>query len=230
MKKVLIATSLLVVFALIYYFDLHQYLSFSKIKEVQGELQDYTSKHYLFVIISFSLIYIFSTALSIPGASLLTLLSGALFGVFTGTILVSVSSTLGATLAFLGSRFLLQDWVQSKFPGAFKKINDGVEKEGGFYLFSTRLIPIFPFFVVNLLMGLTKIKTPTYMWISALGMFPATVVYVNAGTRLSELESPSGILSPALIASFVALGVFPVVAKKILDAVKEKRQTKKGHA
>lgn len=227
MKKILIATSLIVIFGLIYYFDLHQYLSFAKIKEVQGDLQDYTSKHYLFVFVSFAAIYIFSTALSIPGASLLTLLSGALFGVIMGTVLVSISSTMGATLAFLGSRFLLQDWVQSKFPTAFNKINDGVQKDGAFYLFSTRLIPIFPFFVVNLLMGLTKIKVPTYMWVSALGMLPATVVYVNAGTRLSELESPSGILSPALIGSFIALGVFPVLAKKILDAVKEKRQSTK---
>ena len=161
MKKVLIASSLLMIFALIYYFDLHQYLSFAKIKEVQGDLQDYTSKHYLFVFLAFAGVYILSTALSIPGASLLTLLSGALFGVFMGTVLVSISSTLGATFAFLGSKFLLQDWVESKFPEAFKKINSGVEKEGGFYLFSTRLIPIFPFFIVNLLMGLTKIKIST---------------------------------------------------------------------
>ncbi len=220
MKKIVLASVIFITIGLIIYFDLHHYLSFSKIKEIQGDLAVYTSEHYFSVIIGFCLIYILSTALSIPGASLLTLLSGALFGVVAGTIAVSIASTLGATLAFLGSRFLLKDWVETKFSSHLDKINTGVEKEGGFYLFSLRLIPIFPFFVVNLLMGITKIKTRTYMWVSQLGMFPATVVYVNAGTRLSELESPAGILSPALIASFVALGILPVASKKLIETLK----------
>ncbi|MGH1467422.1 MAG: TVP38/TMEM64 family protein [Bdellovibrionales bacterium] len=220
MKKIALASVIFITVGLIIYFDLHHYLSFAKIKEIQGDLAAYTAEHYFFVIISFCLIYILSTALSIPGASLLTLLSGALFGVVAGTIAVSIASTLGATLAFLGSRFLLKDWVESKFSSHLDKINTGIEKEGGFYLFSLRLIPIFPFFVVNLLTGLTKLKTRTYMWVSQLGMLPATVIYVNAGTRLSELESPSGILSPALIFSFAALGVLPVASKKLIETLK----------
>lgn len=223
MKKICLLAILTLFVGLLFYFNLHQYLSFSKIKEAQADLQIYTNKHFLFMVLSFCAIYILSTALSIPGASLLTLLSGALFGVVAGTIAVSISSTLGASLAFLGSRFLLKDGVESKFKTTLNKVNSGIEKDGGFYLFSLRLIPVFPFFVVNLLMGITKIKLPTYMWVSMLGMFPATVVYVNAGTRLSELESPSGILSPALITSFAALGLLPVVSKKLIDILKNRK-------
>lgn len=223
MKKIIIAVFIAAAIGLIAYFDLHHYLSFSKIKEAQTNLQAYTSEHFVLMILGFSGVYVLSTALSIPGASLLTLLSGALFGVFIGTIVVSIASTLGATLSFLSSRFFLKDFVEQKFEGPLAKINKGVEKEGGFYLFSLRLIPVFPFFVVNLLMGITKIKTSTYMWVSQIGMLPATIVYVNAGTRLSELESAAGILSPALLASFVALGVLPVASKKLLTMIKSKK-------
>lgn len=223
MKKVAILAFIATCIGLTLYFELHHYLSFSKIKEAQTGLQAYTSDHFWSVILGFSGVYILSTALSIPGASLLTLLSGGLFGVFIGVVIVSIASTAGATLSFLSSRFLLKDWVETKFSSPLSKINEGIEKEGGFYLFSLRLIPAFPFFVVNLLMGITKIKTSTYMWVSQLGMLPATIVYVNAGTRLSELESPAGILSPALIVSFAALGVLPIASKKILSLMSSKK-------
>ncbi len=228
MKKSAIIIFISICIGLVIYFDLHHYLSFAKIKSAQAGLQAYTSEHFLSVLLGFSGIYIISTALSIPGASLLTLLSGGLFGVFVGTLVVSIASTIGATLSFLSSRFLLKDWVEKKFEAPLSKINKGIEKEGGVYLFSLRLIPAFPFFVVNLLMGITKIKTSTYMWVSQLGMLPATIVYVNAGTRLSELESPTGILSPALIASFVALGILPVASKKILSAISSKKSSIKN--
>ncbi len=176
------------------------------------------------MLIGFCGIYIISTILSIPGASFLTLLSGALFGIFIGTIVVSIASTIGATLAFLGSRFLLKNWVEKKFSSYLDKINLGIEKEGSFYLFSLRLIPIFPFFMVNLLMGITKIKTSTYIWVSQLGMLPATILYINTGTRLSELESASGILSPVLIISFAALGLLPIASKKLIKILKPFRK------
>jgi pyruvate/2-oxoglutarate dehydrogenase complex dihydrolipoamide dehydrogenase (E3) component/membrane protein DedA with SNARE-associated domain len=148
------------------------------------------------------------------------LLGGALFGLVNGTIIVSIASTIGATLAFLGSRFLLRDWVQSKFGNKLAAINEGIDKEGGFYLFTLRLVPVFPFFAVNLLMGLTKIKTITYAWVSQLGMLPATIVYVLAGTELSKISSLKGIASPGLLGAFAALGLFPLIAKKVLDLIK----------
>ncbi len=187
---------------------------------MQVGLEIYKTKYFLFTLLGFCSVYIILTTLSVPGASLLTLLSGALFGVLIGTILVSIASTLGATLAFLGSRFLFKNWVEKKFSSYLDKINFGIEKEGGFYLFSLRLIPIFPFFIVNLLMGITKIKLHTYIWVSQLGMLPATILYVNTGTRLSELESPSGILSPTLIISFMAIGILPVASKKLIKVLK----------
>ena len=162
-----------------------------------------------------------STALSLPGAALLTLLGGGLFGLFMGTIAVFFSSTMGATLAFWSARFLFKESVEKKFSSSLDRINSGIEKEGGLYLFSIRLMPVFPFFMVNLLMGLTNIKTLTYIWVSALGMFPGTIAYVNAGTQLSRLDSISGLLSPSLIGAFIILGLVPIVSKKIVQAVRK---------
>jgi uncharacterized membrane protein YdjX (TVP38/TMEM64 family) len=163
------------------------------------------------------------TGLSIPGAAIMSLVAGALFGVLIGTIIVSFASTLGATLAFLSARFVLRDWVQGKFGERLRAIDDGLEKDGAFYLFTLRLIPVFPFFVINLLMGLTRIKTRTFFWVSQLGMLPATIVFVNAGTQISRIESTSGLLSPTLIASFVALALFHWAAKAIVALVKRSR-------
>jgi uncharacterized membrane protein YdjX (TVP38/TMEM64 family) len=153
----------------------------------------------------------------------MSLIAGALFGVVIGTIIVSFASTIGATLAFLSARFVLRDWVQGKFGARLRVIDDGLQKDGAFYVFTLRLIPVFPFFVINLLMGLTRIKTPTFFWVSQLGMLPATIVFVNAGTQISRIESPAGLLSPALIASFVALAFFPWAAKGIVALLKRGR-------
>jgi uncharacterized membrane protein YdjX (TVP38/TMEM64 family) len=153
----------------------------------------------------------------------MSLVAGALFGVVVGTIIVSFASTIGATLAFLSARFVLRDWVQGKFGTRLRVVDDGLQKDGAFYVFTLRLIPVFPFFVINLLMGLTRIKTPTFFWVSQLGMLPATIVFVNAGTQISRIESPAGLLSPALIASFVALAFFPWAAKGIVALLKRGR-------
>ena len=168
-------------------------------------------------------IYVIATAVSIPGAALLTIIGGMVFGLWTGTLLVSFASSIGATLAFLASRFLLRDWVQGKFGERLRAVDDGLEKDGAFYLFTLRLIPVFPFFVINLLMGLTRIKTGTFFWVSQIGMLPATIVFVNAGTQISRIESTAGLLSPTLIASFVALAFFPWAAKGIVAVVKRSR-------
>jgi pyruvate/2-oxoglutarate dehydrogenase complex dihydrolipoamide dehydrogenase (E3) component/uncharacterized membrane protein YdjX (TVP38/TMEM64 family) len=168
-------------------------------------------------------IYVIVTALSFPGAAVMTLVAGAIFGLLWGTVIVSFASTIGATLAFLASRFLLRDGIQKKFGDKLKAINDGVTKEGGFYLFTMRLVPAFPFFVINLVMGLTTIKTRTFFWVSQLGMLAGTLVFVNAGTELAKITSLKGILSPGLIGAFVLLGIFPIIAKKIIDTFKARK-------
>ncbi|MFI8751412.1 FAD-dependent oxidoreductase [Vreelandella lionensis] len=175
----------------------------------------------------FFAVYVAMAALSLPGASLLTLLGGALFGLGWGLVIISFASAIGATLAFLLSRFLFRQPIEKRFPRQFHTVNRGVEKDGAFYLFTLRLVPIFPFFMINLVMGLTRIKTTTFYWVSQLGMLPGTAVYVNAGGQLGELESLSGIISPGLIASFALLAVFPWVARRIALMV-QKRNAYKG--
>ena len=165
-------------------------------------------------------VYIITAALSLPGAALLTLLGGALFGLLVGTILVSFASSIGATLAFLASRLLLRDWVQNKFGSYLKSFNDGFEKDGGFYLFTLRLIPAVPFFIVNLVMGLTPMKMTTFYWVSQIGMLSGTIVFINAGMQLAQIESLGGILSPNIIFSFVLLGIFPLLARKFVNFFK----------
>lgn len=172
----------------------------------------------------FFAIYVLSTALSLPGAALLTLLAGALFGLGKGLLIASFASSIGATLAFLISRTLLRETIEKRFRGALKSVNRGLERDGAFYLFSLRLVPIFPFFVVNLAMGVTRLKTRTFYWVSQLGMLPGTAVYANAGMQLSTLESLEGILSPELLFSLILLGLFPLVGKKIVDGVSRRRQ------
>lgn len=226
--KIFVVIGVVALIGAFFYFDLKQYLTLGYIKSQQAAFADYYAQNPVGTIAAYMGIYIMSTALSLPGAALLTLLGGALFGVVGGTIIVSFSSTIGATLAFLVSRFLLKDWVQSKFESQLKKINEGVEKEGAFYLFTLRLIPAVPFFVINLVMGLTPMKTVTFFLISQVGMLAGTVVYVNAGTQLSKIESLGGIVSPAIIGSFVALGLFPIVTKKIMGMVTQKKAVQNG--
>ncbi|MGW8312974.1 MAG: FAD-dependent oxidoreductase, partial [Desulfuromonadales bacterium] len=168
-------------------------------------------------------IYVVVTALSLPGATVMTLAGGALLGFWTALVTVSFASTIGATLAFLASRFLLRDWVQAKFGDKLKAVNQGIRREGSFYLFTLRLVPLFPFFVINLVMGLTPMRTLVYYGVSQLGMLPGTAVYVNAGTQLGQIESAAGILSPGLLVSFVLLGIFPLLAKRIIEIFKRRR-------
>ena len=223
MKKAVLALVLIGAIAAYFIFDLGQYLSLENFKASQADIVAAKDANPALYIAGFFLLYVAVTGLSIPGAAIMTLVAGALFGVVLGTLIVSFASTMGATLAFLSSRYLLRDWVQGKFGERLRAVDDGLEKDGAFYLFTLRLIPVFPFFVINLLMGLTRIKTGTFFWVSQIGMLPATIVFVNAGTQISRIDSTAGLLSPTLIASFVALALFPWAAKAIVAVVKRSR-------
>ena len=222
-KKAILALVLLGAIVAYFVFDLGQILSLENFKASQSEIVAAKDSNPILYIAGFFILYVAVTGLSIPGAAIMSLVAGALFGVLVGTIIVSFASTLGATLAFLSARFVLRDWVQGKFGERLRAVDEGLEKDGAFYLFTLRLIPVFPFFVINLLMGLTRIKTRTFFWVSQLGMLPATIVFVNAGTQISRIETTSGLLSPTLIASFVALALFPWAAKAIVALVKRSR-------
>lgn len=222
-KKAILVLVLLGAIVAYFVFDLGQILSLENFKASQADIVAAKDANPVLYISGFFLLYVAVTGLSIPGAAIMTLIAGALFGVLIGTIIVSFASTMGATLAFLSARFVLRDWVQGKFGERLRAIDEGLEKDGAFYLFTLRLIPVFPFFVINLLMGLTRIKTRTFFWVSQLGMLPATIVFVNAGTQISRIESTAGLLSPALIASFVALALFPWAAKAIVALVTRSR-------
>jgi uncharacterized membrane protein YdjX (TVP38/TMEM64 family) len=222
-KKATLVLVLLGAIVAYFVFDLGQILSLENFKASQANIVAAKDANPVLYISGFFLLYVAVTGLSIPGAAIMTLIAGALFGVLIGTIIVSFASTMGATLAFLSARFVLRDWVQGKFGERLRAIDEGLEKDGAFYLFTLRLIPVFPFFVINLLMGLTRIKTRTFFWVSQLGMLPATIVFVNAGTQISRIESTAGLLSPMLIASFVALALFPWAAKAIVALVTRSR-------
>ncbi|RJQ56792.1 MAG: TVP38/TMEM64 family protein [Nitrospiraceae bacterium] len=204
-------------------FNFGQYLTLAYIKESQQNFLSLYVEHRVTVIAGYMAVYILSTALSLPGAAVLTIAAGALFGLATGTVIVSFASTIGATLACFVSRFLLRDWVQGKFGDRTAKLNEGIEKEGAFYLFTLRLIPVFPFWLINLAMGVTKMRLITFYWVSQIGMLAGTIVYVNAGKELAKIDSLKGILSPGLIVSFALLGIFPLTAKKIIALYKSKR-------
>ncbi|WP_265088977.1 FAD-dependent oxidoreductase [Psychrobacter sp. JCM 18900] len=193
-----------------------------------AQFNEYKAQSPLLIIGGFFLLYVVVTALSLPGAAILTLAAGALFGLVQGLLVASFASSIGATIAFLASRYLLRDTIKQRFPERLAAIDAGVEKEGGFYLFTLRLVPIFPFFLINLLMGVTSIKTWTYYWVSQIGMLAGTFVFVNAGTQLAQIDSLSGILSFNLIVSFALLGFFPLIAKGVLNMFK-KRRVYKNH-
>jgi uncharacterized membrane protein YdjX (TVP38/TMEM64 family) len=219
-----IAVVLLLVSMIILYivFDLDRFLTLSYIKESQENFQQLATKHPLPVIASYMMVYILVTSLSLPGATVLTLLGGALFGFWIGTLAVSFASTIGATLACFVSRFLLRDWVQKKLGDKITAVNEGIEREGAFYLFTLRLIPIFPFWAINLVMGLTRMPLRTFYWVSQLGMLAGTIVYVNAGKELAKIDAPSDVLSPSLILSFVLLAIVPITAKKAIHLYKKR--------
>ncbi|KPF62042.1 FAD-dependent oxidoreductase [Porphyrobacter sp. AAP60] len=223
MKKIVILAVLAALVAGYFIFDLGQYLTLPGIKALAADLAAFQQRNALAVIAGFFIAYVVVTAASVPGAAVLTLAAGALFGVVQGTIIVSFASTIGATLAFLSSRYLLRDTIEARFGERLKAINTGLERDGPFYLFSLRMIPVFPFFVVNLVMGLTRIRTWTYAWVSQLGMLLGTIVYVNAGTQLAQIDSLSGIASPAVIGSFVLLGIVPWIAKGIIGIIKRRK-------
>jgi uncharacterized membrane protein YdjX (TVP38/TMEM64 family) len=200
-------------------FDIDQWLTLERFKAEYARLIGYRDAHPLLITLAYAGIYIAVTGLSLPGATVLTLAGGALFGLVWGTLIVSFASSLGATLAFLAARFLFRDTVKSRFGDRLAAIDAGLAKDGPYYLFTLRLVPLFPFFVINLLMGLTAIKTFTFYWVSQLGMLAGTVVYVNAGTQLAKIDSLSGILSPPLVGAFVLLGLFPLAAKKLVEVL-----------
>jgi pyruvate/2-oxoglutarate dehydrogenase complex dihydrolipoamide dehydrogenase (E3) component/uncharacterized membrane protein YdjX (TVP38/TMEM64 family) len=216
----LIAASLV---GLFFHFNLHQLLTLEGLKSSMNDFSQLREESPLLVIGGFFLLYVAVTALSLPGAAILTIASGALFGIVEGLIIASFASSIGATLAFLVSRYLLRDSIKQRFPERLAAIDAGIEKEGGFYLFTLRLVPIFPFFLINMLMGVTAFKSWTFYWVSQVGMFLGTFVYVNAGTQLAQIDSLSNILSFNLIVSFALLGLFPIIAKGIVNMIKKRR-------
>ncbi|EGQ7957520.1 TVP38/TMEM64 family protein [Vibrio vulnificus] len=217
MNKKLVFGILLIATIILLAVNFSQYLTLDNAKAQQLALNSFIEENFLFASISYFVIYVGLTAFSVPGATVVTLLGAALFGFWYSLLLVSFASTIGATIAFLSSRYLLKDWVQARFGDKLSAINQGVEKDGAFYLFSLRLIPVFPFFLINLLMGLTPISIGRYYLTSQIGMLPGTAVYLNAGTQLADINSLSGILSPTVLASFALLGVFPIAVKWLMS-------------
>ncbi|MCP4488585.1 MAG: FAD-dependent oxidoreductase [Gammaproteobacteria bacterium] len=223
MKKSGLVGLIVIFIILFFYFDLGQYLTLEAIKAQQQQIDQFYQENKLLTLAGFFLIYVAVAGASLPGAAVLTLAAGAIFGFFSALILVSFASTIGASLAFMVSRYLFRDNIQRRFGSSLQSINDGIAKDGAFYLFALRLVPAFPFFVINLVMGLTLIKLKTFYWVSQLGMLAGTIVYVNAGTQLAQLESLSGILSPALISSFVLLAMLPFIGRKIVAIMKGRK-------
>ncbi len=223
MKKIIILAAIAALIAAYFIFDLGTYLTIDGIKQVAGDAGAFYQENPLLVLAVFFLIYVAVTAASLPGAAIMTLAAGALFGLVEGTILVSFASTIGATLAFLASRYVLRDTMESRFGDRLKAINAGLERDGAFYLFTVRMIPYIPFFVVNLVFGLTRIKTLTFALVSQVGMLLGTIVYVNAGTRLAEVNDPSDLLSLPLLASFLLLAIVPWIAKGIIGLIKRRK-------
>ena len=223
MLKIFFIFVIMVLIVLLKIFNLNEYLTLDYFQIQRVQWIDYSKEHHIQSAILFFVAYVVMTAISIPGAVLLTLLAGALFGLFYGVVLVSFASTLGATIAFLSSRFLLRDYVQNKFIKYLEPINDGMAKEGAFYLFILRLIPAIPFFAINLVMGLTKMTTGLFFIVSQIGMLPATMLYVNAGVQLGLIQSTHDILSYKLIGSLALLGFFPLLVKRVVNNQRAKK-------
>ena len=227
LKKIVLLLLAIGLIGLFFHFNLHQLLTLEGLKGSMDQFSELKEQSPVLVIGAFFIIYVLVTALALPGAAILTLASGALFGLFEGLVIASFASSIGALCSFLVSRYLLRDSLQKRFPERLKAIDEGIKKEGAFYLFTLRLVPIFPFFLINLLMGVTALKSWTFYWVSQIGMLAGTFIFVNAGTQLAQIESLSGILSFGLIISFVLLGVFPLVAKGIVNMIKKRQVYKK---
>ena len=223
MKKIILLGLLGVIVLIFFHFDLEQYLTLEYVKTQQQMIDRYYAENRALTLVGFFVLYVVITGVSLPGATVLTLAGGAVFGLVTGLILISFASTIGASIAFLVSRYLFRDAVQSRFGTSLKAINDGIDKDGPFYLFALRLVPAFPFFVINLVMGLTTLRLWTFFWVSQLGMFAGTVVYVNAGTQLAQIESASGIFSGEILLSFLLLAMLPFIGKKIIGLLANRK-------
>ena len=223
MKKIALIGLVALGVSAFFMFDLNQLLTLENIKASQAQFEQWRNTSPIFVSLAFLIIYTIVTALSMPGAAIMTLAAGALFGIIWGTIIVSFASTFGATLAFLASRYLFRDFIQQRFGNQLQSINNGIQRDGNFYLFTLRLVPVFPFFLINLLMGLTLIPAKSFYWVSQVGMLVGTIIYVNAGTQLSQIENLNSILSGQLLLSFALLGIFPLLAKKAVNIFKRNR-------
>jgi pyruvate/2-oxoglutarate dehydrogenase complex dihydrolipoamide dehydrogenase (E3) component/uncharacterized membrane protein YdjX (TVP38/TMEM64 family) len=222
-KKLIILVAVLAAAIAFFVFDLGRFFSLAYIKQSQQTFSDLYNARPVFITAVFFVIYVAITSLSLPGAAIMTLAAGASFGLIWGTVVVSFASTLGATCAMLISRYVLRDSIEKRFGTKLAEVNKGIEKEGAFYLFTLRLLPLIPFFALNVLMGLTKMKTLTFFWVSQIGMLAGTVAYVNAGTEIAKIDSLRSILSPGLIGSFVLLGIFPLLMKKVIDFFKKRK-------
>lgn len=221
--KIILAVVVIALIAAFFAFDLQQYFSLEYLKQQQGALNDLYSDKPLLVAGAYFIIYVVFAALALPAALILTLAGGAIFGFWTGFILVSFASSIGATIAFILTRYLFHDSIEAKFGDRLKAMNTGIEKEGAFYVFGMRLVPLFPFVMVNSLLALTKLKTWTFYWASQIGMLAGTAVYVNAGTQIAKIDSLAGIAEPKLLLSFALLGIFPIIAKTILNVLKSRK-------
>lgn len=222
-KRIVIFAIIAAIVGSFFLFDLDQYLTLESVQSRLGDLETFRDQNFLLTAGIYFVFYVAVAALSIPAALIITLLGGAVFGVFWGTLLVSFASSIGATLAFLVSRLLLRDWVQQRFGKYLAPINRGIEKDGAFYLFSLRMVPLFPFYIINLLMGLTPIRAWSFYWVSQLGMLLGTAVYVNAGSELAQISSLSGLVSAPVLISFSLLGLFPLVARFIVNSIQAKK-------
>ena len=226
--QITLLVTVAILVAAFFLFDLGRYFNLEYLKQQQAVMDAFYERQPLTTALYYFLLYIVITGLSLPGAAILTLAGGAIFGLLWGTVIVSFASTIGATLAFLFSRYLFRDAIQGRFADKLTAINRGMAEEGAFYLFTLRLVPIFPFFIINLVMGLTPIKALTFFLVSQAGMLAGTIVYVNAGTQIAKIEQLKDIASPGLILSFVLLGIFPLLAKKAVDYLKRRKGSAGG--
>ncbi len=222
-RKLLLLAVIAALVAAFFYFDAGRYLSLEFLKAQRDALEAWFQAHPVETVLVYFVAYVVMAALSLPGAVFMTLAGGAIFGLLWGTVIVSFASTVGATLALLGTRFLFRDSVQARFGDKLQAVNEGIAREGAFYLFTLRLIPVFPFWLINLLFGLTSFPARSFFWVSQLGMIPGTLVYVYAGTELGQIQSLSGILSPGIIFAFTLLGIFPLIARRFVDWAKARR-------
>ena len=226
--QITLLVTIIILVALFFIFDLGRYFNLEFVKTQQGAMDAFYAQEPLITVVSFFLLYVLITGLSLPGATIFTLAAGAIFGLLWGTVISSFASTIGATLAFLLSRYLFRETIQERYANRLAAINRGIAEEGAFYLFTLRLVPIFPYFIINLVMGLTPIRALTFFFVSQAGMLAGTIVYVNAGTQIAKIEQLKDIASPTLILSFVLLGIFPLLAKKTVDYLKQRKEKTRG--